>query len=262
MTFYAGYVCAGLFLAMLLTAEAGFRLGRRADLPEKSLSEIGVVQGSLLGTVALLLGFTFALASERYDARRILLAEEANAIGTTYLRTTFVPRETGSDMRRLLRDYLAERLNLLRAGGDENAGKLAGKRVEELQIAVWRLVRTEAVRDPHNEMTARLVEALNESIDLESMQRAARAAHVPRSVLILVMIASLLTALALGYGFGTAKRRVPAATLGFSALVCCIVFTVIDFDRPDSGLIRVSEAMIADLHERVVRAVDREHAGR
>jgi hypothetical protein len=114
------------------------------------------------------------------------------------------------------------------------------------------------IQDPHNELTARLVEALNETIDLEGLQRAARAARVPLSVLMLVIIATLLTAGALGYGFGIARRRVIIGNVAFSALVASIVFTILDFDRPDRGLIRVSESILVTLHERIVRAVDRE----
>jgi hypothetical protein len=259
--FYAAYFCAGLFAVMLVASEVGFWLGRRTELPEKALSELGVLQGSLLGTVALLLGFTFALASGRYDTRRILLAQETNAIGTTYLRTTFLPDDAGREVRRMLRDYLGRRIELLRAGADAEQEKIAAQRVDDLQIALWRRVRTAVVQDPHNELTARLVESLNETIDLEGLQRAARAARVPPSVLLLVIVATLLTAGALGYGFGTARKRVIVGTLAFSALVSSIVFTILDFDRPDRGLIRVSEGMLVTLHERIVRAVDREVQG-
>jgi hypothetical protein len=247
---------------MFFATEVGFFLGRRTELPEKALSELGVLQGSLLGTVALLLGFTFALASERYDTRRILLAEETNAIGTTYLRTTFLNLEDGRDVRRLLRDYLGKRLELLRAGGDAQQMELATRRVDDLQIVLWKRVRAAVVKDPHNELTARLIEALNETIDLEGLQRAARAARVPPSVILLVVVATLLTAGALGYGFGIARKRVIVGTMVFSALVSSIVFTILDFDRPDRGLIRVSEAMLVNLHERIVLAVDREAENR
>ncbi len=260
-SFYAGYVCLGLFVAMLFATELGFRLGRRTELSEKALSELGVLQGSLLGTVALLLGFTFALASERYDTRRILLAQEANAIGTTYLRSTFLPRDAGSEVRRLLRDYLGKRLELLKAHGDAERVALAIERVDDLQIALWLRVRDAVVREPQNELNARLVESLNETIDLEGLQRAARAARVPRSVLVLVLVSTLLTAGALGYGFGIARRRVIVGIMTFCALVSTVVFTILDFDRPDRGLIRVNEGILESLHERIVRAVDREEAG-
>jgi hypothetical protein len=247
---------------MLIATEVGFRLGERTELPEKALSELGVLQGSLLGTVALLLGFTFALASERYDTRRILLAQEANAIGTTYLRTTFLPQDSGAEVRRLLRDYLGKRLELLKVSGDADKVEVATERVDKLQIALWLRVQQAVVLDPHSELNGRLVEALNETIDLEGLQRAARAARVPASVVMLVFVATLLTAGALGYGFGIARRRVIVGVIAFCALVSTIVFTILDFDRPDRGLIRVNEAMLTSLHERIVRAVDREEAGR
>ncbi len=108
-----------------------------------------------------------------------MLAQEANAIGTTYLRTTFLPDEAGKDVRRLLRDYLGRRIELLRAGSDAEQEAIAMQRVDDLQIALWKRVRTAVVQDPHNELTARLVEALNETIDLEGLQRAARGRACP-----------------------------------------------------------------------------------
>jgi hypothetical protein len=157
-----------------------------------------------------------------------------------------------------MRDYLDKRIELLRASADAEQEAIAMQRVDDLQIGLWKRVRTAVVQDPHNELTARLVEALNETIDLEGLQRAARAARVPRSVLWLVVIATLLTAGALGYGFGIARRRVIVGSIAFSALVSSIVFTILDFDRPDGGLIRVNESILVTLHERIVRAVDRE----
>jgi hypothetical protein len=259
--FYAGYVCIALFLTMLGAIEIGFRIGRRHTLGERTLSVLGVLQGALLGTVALLLGFTFSMASSRYDARRILMAEEANAIGTTYLRTTLASPDNGVEMRRLLRDYLGQRIAWLHARGDPTKVAAASESLQKLQIGLWMRVRNEAAKDPQSEMTALLVESVNQTIDLESMQRAVRYARVPQSSLLLVVISSILTALTLGYGFGVAKERVIAGSLGFCALVSAIAFTIVDFDRPDRGLIRVSEAVLDSLHERIVRAVEREREG-
>ncbi|MEO8308709.1 MAG: hypothetical protein ABI616_11795 [Pseudomonadota bacterium] len=84
--------------------ELGFRLARwrGATVDEAGKSHVSSLQGALLGLLALLLGFSFSMAISRYDTRRSLVLEEANAIGTTYLRAGFLPSEQGNEARRLL----------------------------------------------------------------------------------------------------------------------------------------------------------------
>ena len=99
---------------VLLSAEAGWRLGnyRRQRPQHEKDAPVGAVVGATLGLLAFLLAFTFGMAASRYDTRKQLVLQEANAIGTTYLRADMLPEPQRSEIRNLLREYAA-----LRVGG-------------------------------------------------------------------------------------------------------------------------------------------------
>src|SRR6188472_1958263 len=105
----------GLFIAILavvlLSVECGYRLGkfRLSRREQEKEAPVGTMVGATLGLLAFILAFTFGLAAARFDTRRQLLLDEANAIGTTYLRAGMLP-EWGEEVRRLLRDYIGHRL--------------------------------------------------------------------------------------------------------------------------------------------------------
>jgi hypothetical protein len=89
-------VVGALIALFLLAAEVGFRAGRRHGRRVGDREpQVGTIQGALLGLLALLLGFSFAMAQSRYDTRRALVVDEANAIGTTYLRAQLLPKPEG-----------------------------------------------------------------------------------------------------------------------------------------------------------------------
>jgi hypothetical protein len=106
-----------ILLVVLLSVEFGYRLGkyRRSQREGEKEAPLGTMVGATLGLLAFILAFTFGLAAARFDARRQVLLDEANAIGTTYLRAGMLP-ERGEEVRHLLRDYVAARLEAVRSG--------------------------------------------------------------------------------------------------------------------------------------------------
>ena len=102
---------------VLLSVECGYRLGkyRRSRREEEKEAPLGTMVGATLGLLAFILAFTFGLAAARFDSRRQVLLDEANAIGTTYLRAGMLP-ERGEQIRGLLRDYVGARLEAVRSG--------------------------------------------------------------------------------------------------------------------------------------------------
>ncbi len=143
----------GLFIAILgvvlISVECGYRLGkfRLSRREQEKEAPVGTMVGATLGLLAFILAFTFGLASSRFDNRRQLLLDEANALGTTYLRAGMLP-EWGEEVRRLLRDYIGHRLDAVRSG-DVTEGI---RRSENIQQQVW----TEAETVAHNSIVVAL----------------------------------------------------------------------------------------------------------
>src|ERR1700757_1569442 len=126
----------GLFIAILLvvllSVECGYRLGKYRRGQQEKEAPVGTMVGATLGLLAFILAFTFGLAASRFDNRRQVLLDEANAIGTTYLRAGILP-EQGEEIRALLRDYVGARLEAVQSG------KVAEgvRRSEDIQQKVW-----------------------------------------------------------------------------------------------------------------------------
>src|SRR5512135_2757213 len=106
----------GIFLitvaVILLSIECGFRLGQfrhqRSELEDKP--PVGEMVGATLALLAFMLAFTFGMAASRFEVRRGLVIDEANAIGTTYLRAGLLPEPFRVEVRKLLREYVSVRL--------------------------------------------------------------------------------------------------------------------------------------------------------
>ena len=113
-------VALTLIVLLLIAAEMGFRFGHRHHKAtnDPTRSQMGTIEGAILGLLGLLLGFTFAMAVSRYDHRKELVLEEANAIGTTYLRASLLPEPQSTTIKDLLARYVDVRLDFYRAGSD------------------------------------------------------------------------------------------------------------------------------------------------
>src|SRR5256885_912298 len=109
---WAAAVAVGLFLGMVVCLEIGYRLGRNSENPDLAHEGIGAIEAAVFALLGLLLGFSFAGGTSRLDARRQLIVQESNAIGTAYLRLDTLAAGDQTEMRRLFREYLDARLRV------------------------------------------------------------------------------------------------------------------------------------------------------
>jgi len=161
----------GFIALMLAVAEAGFRLGRRATrrIPEKMRGQISVIEGSIIGVLALLLGFTLSMAVGRFEVRRQLVLQKANAIGTAYLRTKLLPDPEGADIASLLLRYLDAQIACSEAYGYGNPERDSALREDALRLQAQFWGRSAAwCRANPNEIASLISGALNQAIDLEA----------------------------------------------------------------------------------------------
>ncbi|HSC06616.1 MAG TPA: hypothetical protein VLD59_07305 [Steroidobacteraceae bacterium] len=232
------------FLLALVSVEAGYWLGKWRSRGDHELEgTASSTVASTLGLLAFTLAFTFAMAAARYDTRKELVLAEANAIGTTYLRALLLPPPHASAVRDQLRQYVDARLAA--ATSPEQFAEARG-RAEQLHGLLWReAVAAASVQD--SERTSLFIASLNEVIDLHAKRLTALRNRVPNAIWVFLFLTAVLGMVSMGYHTGLIGSRRTAAvvflTLAFSGALTLIA----DLDRPQQGLIRVSQQAMKDL---------------
>lgn len=231
-----------LFLAvlvpLLLAAGLGIRwsIWLRENVDQETRSGLSTIYGALLGMLGLILGFTFAMALSRYDSRRQLVVDEANAIGTTWLRSAMVPQPYRDFTAKLLRAYVDARLEFYAAGLDEQRLRVALQESAQLQTSLWRAAIS-AARDQPTPITSLFVQSLNEMIDLDAKRLEALENRIPPSVWIVLTTISVLASLLTGSVYPRRMSVVPLVPIVLAAVMTLIA----DLDSSRGGLILVSQ---------------------
>jgi ABC-type multidrug transport system fused ATPase/permease subunit len=230
-----------LFAAILACLEGGYRLGLRqsANVPEKGFGGLGAMEGAVFGLMGLLVAFTFSGAAARFDARRQLIVEECNAIGTAYLRLDLLPVQAQGALRDAFRRYAEARLAYYRALPDEAAAQQQETRFLALQQEIW----TGAVAATGESVQPRapmlLLPALNQMIDLTTTRAAARRTHPSPVIFWMLGAAVLATSLLAGWGMAAGGIRSWIHVGGFAVLLTVAVYVILDLEFPRLGIIRV-----------------------
>jgi hypothetical protein len=250
-----GLIVGGLFAALLVVTELGYRFGRwrRGDDGEESTSTRTTIEGGLLALLGLLLAFTFSMSVARFDQRKALVLDEANALGTAYLRTGFLPEAERAESRALLRHYLDVRLGLYLGGYDPQRFAAALAETDETQTRLWRLASQAAAADPRSVPVGLYVAALNEVIDLHESRVTAAFNRVPGIVLVVLSLLAIGGVWNLGYFCGIARSRNLVSTTVFSVLIALVIAVIIDLDRPREGFIRVGQQPLLDVRAAMQR---------
>jgi hypothetical protein len=202
---------------------------------------------AVLGLLALLLGFSFSMAMDRYDTRRQLVVQEANALGTTWLRIQLLDEPDRTVMSDLMRRYVDARLGWSNSPAESppEAGALV------LQQQLWAATGVALRSDSPPLLTRGVMDSLNESIDLASARAAARAAHIPDFVQWLLLVYAILAMAMLGTVLGSSlKQHLPQTAL-LLVLLTLSHMIVLDLDRPRSGSIQVSQQPMEDLRQSI-----------
>jgi hypothetical protein len=232
---------AGLFVGMLALLEAGRRLGQRRQALDGAgaAAGLGAVDGALFALLGLLIAFTFAGAAARFDTRRELIVEEANDIGTAWLRLDLLPDSLQPPIREKFRQYLDARLAAYRAIPDEAKLKEELARSTALQGEIWNLSVAASRVAPNPAATMLLLPALNAMIDITTTRTVAGRTHPPRVIFGLLAAMALACSLMAGYGMAGSPTRSWVHILGFAAVLTLTIYVIMDLEYPRLGLIRV-----------------------
>jgi hypothetical protein len=226
-------------------AEFGAWLGRRHSASASNETDIGTLTGAALGLLALLLGFSFSLALSRFDARRTLVLEEANAIGSTANFALMLPQTAQKPILDLLRDYTNVRIGL---GVPHDPAKLERDiaRSLDLQAKLWQQAVAVTATAPQSLSAYRFVASLNEVNNIHESRLSALRYHVPGAVMFVLIGISMVAMGFTGYHAGGQENRGRVATLIMSLMVAVVIMLIVDLDQPARGLIEVPARALVD----------------
>lgn len=242
-----------LLLGVLVMVEAGRRI--RAWQAARSAGAIGsgfgAVEGAVFALMGRLVAFTFSGAVSRLDARRALIVQESNDVGTAYLRLDLLPEEAQPPLREKFRRYVDARLATYQLIDQEAKALEMHERATALQLEIWQDA-VAATRGPEQAQARMLLlPALNAMIDVTTARVAAMQTHTPPVIFALLGVLVLSSSLLAGYGMAAEASRSWLHVVGFALLLSLSVFVILDLEYPRQGLFRLDDF---DRHLRNARA--------
>ena len=238
-----------LAACLVVAAEAGFRLGLKSSPQTDQRANVEVVEAAIFAVLGLLLAFTIAMSVSRFDSRRLLTLDEANAIETAHLRAQLAPAPEGPEIADLLRQYVDVRLRFFAAGHDLEVEQAARDNTTQLQKGIWLRVHSLVEKDNRSLPAGLLVQSLNQMFDLENASWAAENSHIPTSLICLNAAIAALAAIFVGYVFGLSRKRQLLSIVMQAIAICAVLAAIVDLDMPKGGIIRVSRQPMIDLQK-------------
>ena len=238
-----------ILILMSAAIELGFRLGRRNFLKETEMSRSvsNALKGSVFALVALLLGFSFSATTSRYDTRQKVLLDQANAIGTAYLRAGLLEDAPRTRIREILRKYVKVSLGEQNAKNDHAKEREDQAEVDRLLAELWPVVEEASHKNQEAVFKSLIVPAINDVLDLSSTWSWANRNHLPDAVLVLLIVSVTVSSLLIGDSSGQAGVRHLMLWIATNLVFALVLYVVLDFDRPRRGLIRVDQTPLVEL---------------
>jgi len=236
-------IVAAMGASLMLMIEVGRRFGvyRKKTDPDAADAGISTVDGAIYGLLGLVIAFTFSGAATRFDHRRDLVTQEANAIGTAFLRVDLLPPAMQPAIKQDFRDYLDTRLAYYHAIPDDPAGLIAAQsKYTALQGKIWSESVAGCKETGSPATTSLVLASLNEMIDITTTRAVAAEMHPPSAIFFALLTLTLTGAFLAGYGAAGAKKRNWAHMLIFAGVMSLAIYTILDLEFPRVGLIRVN----------------------
>jgi hypothetical protein len=242
-----------LFVGILVLLEVGRRVGKRQLKRDPDGARTGVtgVEGAIFGLLGLLIAFTFSGAASRFDARRKLITDEVNAIGTAWLRLDLLPEDAQPKLRDLFRRYLDSRLETYRRIPDLAAAKAELAHTIELKGEIWRTSLAAIRSAPPGPAGTTLINSLNTMFDVVTARTAAAFTHPPLIIYGMLACLALAAAVLAGHAMAAAKAHNWFHVVGFALVLSATVYVILDLEFPRLGFIRLDAAdrALYDLRE-------------
>jgi hypothetical protein len=248
-------VLPGLLLGVLLLIEVGRRVGARQVDEETERERLirGSLESAIFALLGLMIAFTYAGAASRFESRRTLTVQEANAIGTAYMRLDVLPAAAQPALREKFRQYAAARIARYQVLPDFAASELQAARSEALQGEIWADSIT-ALKEAESTAPLLLLPALNEMIDITSTRAIMLETHIPPVILVVLLVLSGVCSILIGNRLARkGTRSLNLHTLGYALVLTATLYVIFDLDHPRFGLIQLDyvDQELANVLERM-----------
>jgi len=240
-------VYLGTVAVVFVAAEIGFRIGiwlQRRDPDSGKTPMTGAVVGGMLGLMAFLMAFSIGIVIYQQNARKTMVVTEANAIGTAYLRADFLGELDQTSSRDLLREYVEIRLA---AAADPTLLESVVTRSEEIHGQLWSIVDDNVRQGQESAIMGLFVDSINEVIDVHTLRLTAANLRLPRLLGLVLYAATVLSFLLVGLSSSADGKRDPLTILLFALAFVAVLMIIVDLDRPQQGLLTVSQTAMQDL---------------
>jgi hypothetical protein len=233
----------GLFAGILISLEVGYRIGRRSSKrnPERGFEGVGAMEAAVFSLLGLLLAFSFSGATSRFDARRQLIVQEANAIATAYQRLDLAPTDQ-PELRHLFREYLDARQQGFQQILDRPRADEQFARATQIERQIWTRALAAGREDPTQNVIRLLLPTLNQMSDVANQRSIALETYMPELVFWLLVAVVLMSGVLAGHAMARRQQRPWLHMLLFSAIISLTITVMFDFNYPRYGLIRVDAA--------------------
>lgn len=230
-----------IFSGLLACVRIGWRIGRRRlqTIGEDGLAGLGAIDGAVFGLMGLLIAFTFTGAASRYDARRSLITQQVNAIGTAWLRLDLLSDADREQAREGFRRYLDELMEIVSNAGDSQEVLAGNARLSTIQQEIWDHLILATKADKSTPLAQALLPPVNDMFDLSTSRLMAAQQHPPLSVFMLLGVLVLVSGLQAGFGMAKSPSQSPLHVFGFAAIMALSVYLILDLEYPRLGLIRI-----------------------
>jgi len=234
--------------ALWFSAWIGFSIFRRTwNLEEGLIQDFGLILAATLTLLALIIGFTFSMATARYDLRKSYEEAEANAIGTELVRADLLPPSDASKVRGLLTSYLDQRI-LFYTADDEQLLRKISARTAQLQSELWSATATCAIAQPTSLPVALAVSGMNDVLNSQGYTQAAWWNRIPHAAWWLMTAIAVCCNLLVGYGARAPKVH-PVLLLVLPLALSIAFMLIADIDSPRGGFIHVAPQNLLSLSE-------------
>ena len=244
-----------VFIATLVLAQLSVELGYRRARHKRRITDreedqekeapVGAMVGATLGLLAFLLAFTFGMAADGFHARKVALLDETNAIRTAYLRAALISEPQRTEVRKVLRDYVEERLQWV---GLEK--RLGGQSSRELLDRMWAQAAAEGQKNPGLEVVSLFVDSVNEVVDLHYERVMVRErSRIPDAFWVVLSLIAILSLAAMGYHGGVAGTARSPVMLAVALAFSLVIVLIVDLDSPGQGFVNVSQQAMIDLRD-------------